>query len=510
MRWLRILLLMLLPVMGNGQVIFNRTYSGTSGSTQAAYSSTVDSAGNIYVVGYYKYTNPFAWLTLMKLDSLGNLLWSKADSFAYRGNKIKTLSDGNLQILGDVMDPWPPGRFSISFCKTDTGGNVIWSRIYYDTIGFYATDFIELPDKGFVLTGSLSYILNQQEDKIFLMRTDSSGNMLWCKLYGNGYPGYYSRSVVATHNGGFMIGGNMVDIYDIVVLRTDSLGNLIWSKQFGGAKGDYLESLISLSNGNYAFGGYSNSFLGSGSWPPFSQILFKFDSTGNKNFCNLYFQGGSLSEHCNSLAEIKSGKIIITGVGTTKMTDANGNVILWNALYMNSSVFVTPDQSVVFTSEYNNSSLKRILKTDTLFSSPCYSYNFNPPLQLRVQNDLLPLSLNDSAHVPLDSAANTSFFNLNLPDSLYCLTATGIFQPEASTDMAVFPNPFTEYISIHYADNIPFDIYINDLSGKLVKTVKCSAGNKLNLSHLNTGMYFIKVFSANKSLIKVFKVCKIN
>jgi hypothetical protein len=493
-----------------GQLIFNRTFFGPPGSNQIAWSSTVDSAGNIYVVGHYRYNTPFAWLTLMKLDSAGNLLWSKADSFAHSGRKVKTLSDGNLMILGLVRNSWPPVRYATSLYKTDTAGNVLWGRVYYDTIGFYATDFIELPDKGFVLTGGLSDILNQQEDKIFLMRTDSVGAVLWCKLYGNGYPGYYPRSVVSTHDGGLMVGGNMVDIEDIVVFRTDSVGNLVWSKQFGGAKGDFLQSLIALSNGNYAFGGSSNSFLGAGSWPPFNQLLFQFDSIGNKIFCNVYFQGGSLSEHCNALAETASGKIIITGEGTTKMIDANGNAILWNALYMNSSVFIYRDQGPVFISEFGNSSLVRILKTDSLFSSPCYSYNYNPPLQLAVQNDLLPFSLNESLHVPFDSVVNTSLFHFSLNDSLYCLTATGVFQHETDPAISIVPNPFTEYISLINADEVSIDmLYVYDLSGALVKTIKYTGG-KVDLSFLSSGMYFIKLFSIKKSFIKILKVCKID
>jgi hypothetical protein len=336
------------------------------------------------------------------------------------------------------------------------------------------------------------------------------GAVLWCKLYGNGYPGYYPRSVVSTHDGGFMVGGNMVDIEDMVVFRTDSVGNLVWSKQFGGAKGDFLQSLIALSNGNYAFGGSSNSFLGAGSWPPFNQLLFQFDSTGNKIFCNVYFQGGSLSEECNALAETISGKIIITGVGTTKMIDTNGNAILWNALYMNSSVFVTPDQGIVFTGEYGINPQIHILRTDSFFNPPCYNFNFNPPMQVSLQDTFLPLSLNEMWFVPFDSVINVTFFNFNLFDSLYCLTATGIFQPETDPAISIVPNPFTEYISLINADEVSIDmLYVYDLSGALVKTIKYTGG-KVDLSFLSSGMYFVKLFSIKKSFIKILKVCKID
>ncbi len=509
----RVLLLLILssPFLSHGQLIFNRTFYGPPGSNQGAFSSTVDDAGNIYTVGTYKDTNPFHWLTLMKLDSAGNLLWSKANDLARSGRKIKKLADSNLILLGEILESSPPtNRKSTLLCQTDTAGNTLWCRIYFDSIGFYANDVIELPDKGFALTGGLSDIFNQQEDKIFLMRTDSAGNVLWCKLYGNGYPGYYSRSVVATHDGGFIIGGNMVDIEDIVVFRTDSLGNLIWSKQFGGTKGDFLQSLISLSNGNYAFGGYSNSFIGSGSWPPFKQLLFQFDSTGNKIFCNQYIQGG-LFDKCYDLAETQTGKIIITGIGTTKMTDANGNAILWFAWGGNNSVNLLPDQSMIFTGNNGFNSLIQITKTDSVFTPLCYNYNIDPIQQVSIPDDFLPLTLGEASYSPSDSSVSGMFFfNFNLLDSLHCLTATNVVQHEKKTDIYIFPNPFTEYVSLVNVDDTFIDqLIIYDITGIMMESVKYS-GDWLNLAHLNQGIYFISIYSKNKSLLKVLKVCKIN
>ncbi|MBL7928431.1 MAG: T9SS type A sorting domain-containing protein [Bacteroidia bacterium] len=508
----RVLLLLILtsPFISHGQLIFNRTFYGPPGSNQGAFSSTVDDAGNIYTVGTYKDTNPFHWLTLMKLDSAGNLLWSKANDLARSGRKIKKLSDNNILTLGLVYESTPPtNRSSSLLFKADTAGNILWSRVYFDTISFAASDFVELPDKGFTLTGGWYNINNQQEGRIFLMRTDSVGNVLWCKLYGNGYPGYYSRSVVTTHDGGFIVGGNMVDIEDIVVFRTDSLGNLIWSNQFVGAKGDYLESLISLSNGNYAFGGHSNSFIGTGSWPPFNQLLYQFDSTGNKIFCKQYVQGGFF-DACYALKETQGGNIIITGIGTTKKTDINGNPFLWYGLGMNTSISLLPDESIVFTSDYGINSQIRIIKTDSLLSPPCYSFNYNPPQQVTITDEFLPLTLNEISITSSDSAISTTFFNFNLLDSLYCLTATNIIKHELNHDISISPNPFIDYISVVNEGNLiinQLDIY--DLAGRFIKTSKYS-NEKLNLSYLKQGIYFIKIVSKDKSIIQLFKICKIN
>ncbi|MBL7928629.1 MAG: T9SS type A sorting domain-containing protein, partial [Bacteroidia bacterium] len=288
------------------------------------------------------------------------------------------------------------------------------------------------------------------------------------------------------------------------------LGNLIWSKQFGGAKGDYLQSLISLSNGNYAFGGYANSFIGTGSWPPFKQLLFQFDSAGNKIFCNQYIQGG-LSDKCYALAETQTGKIIITGIGTTKMTDANGNAILWFAWGGNISINLLPDQSMIFTGNNGSNSLIQITKTDSVFTPLCYNYNFDPLQQVSIPDDFLPLALGEASCTPFDSSVSGMFFlNFNLLDSLLCLTATNVVQPEKKTDIYIFPNPFTEYISLVNVDDTFIDqLIIHDMTGIMLESIKYS-GDWLNLAHLNQGIYFISIYSKNKSLLKVIKVCKIN
>ncbi|MFN3667348.1 MAG: T9SS type A sorting domain-containing protein, partial [Sediminibacterium sp.] len=256
--------------------------------------------------------------------------------------------------------------------------------------------------------------------------------------------------------------------------------------------------------------GSSNSFIGAGSWPPFKQLLFQFDSAGNKIFCNQYVQGG-LSDHCYALSETQCGKIIITGVGTTKMTDANGNVILWFAWGGNISLNLLPDQSMIFAGNDGFNSLIRITKTDSLFTPLCYNYNYNPPQQVSISDNFSPLSLGEASFAPFDSSVSGMIlFNFNLLDSLYCLTATNIVHPEKNTDIFIFPNPFTDYISLVNVDEAFIDhLLIYDLSGMMIESIKYS-GKRLNLAHLNQGIYFISIYSKSKSLLKVLKICKIH
>ncbi len=513
------ILLLLVSVTVQGQLIFNRTFYGPSGSNQTAYSSTVDNAGNIYVAGHYKYTNPFHWLTLMKLDSVGNLLWSKASDESWSGRKILCSQDENLTFLGlrnDLLTQFQ----QILFSKCDTAGNIIWSHIYADTLRLGPTNFIELPEQGFILTAASGQDFTsgpgETTIRAALIRTDTAGTILWSKSYGADSMGFIPRSVVETQDGGFIVGGDISYYshptqgdYDIFIFKTDSLGSMQWAKQFGGINTDNLTQLIRLSNGKYAFGGKSNSFIGSGIWPPFKQLFFQFDNTGNKIFCKQYVQG-NFSDACNGLIETFSGNIILTGEGTTKMTDVNGNPILWNGLGINSSIFRLPGQSFILTSDYGNNTCVRIIKTDSLLSPPCNSFNYNPPLQVTIIDDFLPLILNEVIFAPADSVLNSALFDFNLSDSLYCLTATNIVQHELNHDIFVFHNPFIDYISLVNNSNLIIDqLDIYDVTGRIIKASNYS-NESLNLSYLKPGVYFIKIVSKDKSIIQIFKICKIN
>ena len=98
---------------------------------------------------------------------------------------------------------------------------------------------------------------------------------MWSTTVGDsGYE--YSVSVLETDDYGFLITGQTTSYgagsYDIWVVRTDSLGNVLWTKTFGGPNTDFPGEGIKTSDGNYLISGtlYSDD-----AW------LFKLDDNGD-------------------------------------------------------------------------------------------------------------------------------------------------------------------------------------------------------------------------------------
>lgn len=84
------------------------------------------------------------------------------------------------------------------------------------------------------------------------------------------------------------------------------------------------------------------------------------------------------------------------------------------------------------------------------------------------------------------------------------ISLSGIFQLPIGKDLfaSLYPNPFYHYINISFSDPVIQDIFVSltDVAGKTIFSDKYPASQliTLHLSHLNSGLYILKVTSGNK------------
>ncbi len=113
---------------------------------------------------------------------------------------------------------------AISVLIGQTEPEVIWNRTYSlgSSTGFCTVNC----DGGYAITG---FTMNNNEQKILLLKTDLDGHETWSHEYnlGNNEAGH---SLINTSDGGVAIVGR-VDNYDILV-KTDSLGSIEWSESY--------------------------------------------------------------------------------------------------------------------------------------------------------------------------------------------------------------------------------------------------------------------------------------
>jgi predicted secreted protein len=156
---------------------------------------------------------------------------------------------------------------------------MLWNQTYGEANGETCYSVVETSDGGFALSGyTISFGAGGGD--VWLVKTDSAGNLLWSQTYGgtNWDTGY---SVVTTSDGGYIIAGS-TNSYgaggsDFWLIKTDSTGVEQWSQTYGGTSMDESHSVIATSDGGYAIAGSTRSY-GAGSTDVY---LVKTDELGN-------------------------------------------------------------------------------------------------------------------------------------------------------------------------------------------------------------------------------------
>ncbi|NNC95860.1 MAG: hypothetical protein HKN92_09885 [Chitinophagales bacterium] len=205
-----------------------------------------------------------------------------------------------------------------------------------------AYSMIRTSDNALVLTGE--YDVNGAQ--VYLIKLDSSGSMIWSQTYGrakemktangSGNRGY---SVIQTHDGGFMIGGEAHSFgegqADMYIIKTDSAANHIWSRTLGGNLDEYCYSIIETSDSCFLLAGSTES-VGSG----FRNVyLAKISAVGDSIWTKTI--GDTFFEAANEIIEIEDGFVLAGYTYSTPSGNAdflllkldfNGN-ILWQRSY---------------------------------------------------------------------------------------------------------------------------------------------------------------------------------
>jgi len=250
----------------NGTMQWNKPYGGTNQEEAYSVIQTSDGgyaiAGRTLSFGVVGYEN----MWLVKTDSNGNMEWSKA----YGGAGIEIAysviqtSDGGY-VIGGETGPWGNVR-DIWLVKTDSNGNMQWDKKY--GVGAFDASFsmVQTKDGGYAIAGLTAEPVGDEYEDFYLVKTDADGNMEWNKTYG-GISRDQAWSVIQTLDGGYMLAGHTYSFGngagDFWLVKTDSNGNIQWNETYGGIDTEWAYEVIQTNEGGYAIAGYTRS-IGAG------------------------------------------------------------------------------------------------------------------------------------------------------------------------------------------------------------------------------------------------------
>jgi len=201
---------------GDGSIEWNNTYGSVGGETFGA--SIKETSGEGYILATSSnLLGAGSWdAWILKLNPDGSIAWQNA----YGGTatdtaySVQETSDGGYIISGtktvaSSLDAW--------ILKLSGSGTISWSKTYGGTGTERAYSARETPDGGYIIVATTDSF-GAGDDDIWVIKVDSSGNLLWDKTYGTAQE-EQAFSIDETADGGFAVAGTWA-------LKTDTQGDI--------------------------------------------------------------------------------------------------------------------------------------------------------------------------------------------------------------------------------------------------------------------------------------------
>jgi hypothetical protein len=233
-------------------------------------------------------------------------------------------------------------------------------------------------DGGYIVAGSVYNYYDgfRNKEDGWLLRTDSEGNVLWKKTYGEAEYDDVCNSVCQTSDGGFIMTGFTASFskgaeQDLWLIKTDAAGDTIWTKHYGGSLSDGGTSVQQISDDRYIVTGYLQ--IPSSDTPYYYLWLIKVDSYGDIVWTKTYGDDNQNSMG-RSIQKTDDNGYIITGQMNRGVclikTDSLGDS-LWTKIFpgeQGRSVIQTSDGSYILTgnTRYTNKYDLLLIKTNML------------------------------------------------------------------------------------------------------------------------------------------------
>jgi hypothetical protein len=212
---------------------------------------------------------PISDVWILKTDEAGDTLWTKIYEEIGNDycTSIQQTTDLGYILTGnmnteycypnyEINEEYEPDSSRAFLSKIDSDGNMLWTKTYDEKT--YGNCVVQTDDGGFIIAGWIFPDEQNMQTDVLLIKTDSYGNKLWTKIIGGSdYDiGYCVRQIPD----GYIISGQTKpegQPYDALIIKTDPEGNVIWNKTFGGSNSDAAFT-VELSDRGFFITGTTN------------------------------------------------------------------------------------------------------------------------------------------------------------------------------------------------------------------------------------------------------------
>lgn len=261
-----------------GNLVWQRFYGKEHTGTDnlCCIEATTD-GGYVLAGGTTAYTDASYATWILKLDGAGTPLWQKSYRLGGGGAKaIRQTSDGGYIVAADSL-------WGVWVLKLDGSGNVQWQESFLGMNQSSASSIVQTPDSGYLLAGYGS-VTAPGANGPWVVKLNSTGGVVWQKVYQGAGWGGTASSLVLTSDGGFVVTtGNQM-------LRLASSGDVQWQRAYPAGSIPGANPVLQTADGGFlVVGGAWRVLFGTDFW------VMKLDSQGNIYGCTDPDMGTSTS-----------------------------------------------------------------------------------------------------------------------------------------------------------------------------------------------------------------------
>ncbi|MFC2150158.1 T9SS type A sorting domain-containing protein [Calditrichota bacterium] len=190
---------------------------------------------------------------------------------------------------------------------------ILWHKFYGGNGTDVCYSLIRTLDGGYAMGGSYQSFRTGYD--YLILKTDRDGDLEWSGRFGSDENKHdICRSVLQDNHGNYLIAGYTSSYGPgteaVWAIKLDSSGQEIWSEVYGGDGWDVCRSVITVADGGYLLGGYTDSF-GAGSTDFY---LIRIDSDGEVIWSETFGSRGT--EQCRSVIQTDDGGFLAAGITT--------------------------------------------------------------------------------------------------------------------------------------------------------------------------------------------------
>ncbi len=244
----------LIKTDANGDTLWTKTYGGTGDDRGHSVQQTLD--GGYIIAGVWSYTTADKSIYLIKTDEDGDSLWTKTYGDTAECWSVQQTTDSGYIAAGKRCS-------DVYLIKIAAHGDSLWAKTYGGLDYDRGWSVQQTSDSGYIIAGwTASFGVGESD--VYLIKTDTNGDTIWTRTYGRAGDDH-GYSVQQTLDGGYIVAGltepfasgwNVIIDADVYLIKTDSVGDTLWTKIYGD-DGRWYDgySVQQTSDGGYIIAG---------------------------------------------------------------------------------------------------------------------------------------------------------------------------------------------------------------------------------------------------------------